>query len=195
MNTGQGQIAIDADGLSFNNERRHPGGLSALLFGPRRRSAKRWQASRSSAGARGPRRLASMASASAAQPESRAIGAGLVGARALAYRRVYRGARVQAGAVALRRTPAQARLPALLVARTGSRGARQICDDEHQHHRREHAGDPGRCALSAAPSSHKRRPPVLMALQMGSAALAMTAAAVKRQRCNCATAPPWWISP
>ena len=62
-----------------------------MLFGPRRRSAKRWQASRSSAGERGPPRQTSMASASAAQPESRTVGTGLTGARALAYRQGYKG--------------------------------------------------------------------------------------------------------
>jgi hypothetical protein len=52
----------------------------------------------------------------------------------------------------------------------------------------------GGCARSATSSSHKRRAPVLVALT-GSAALAKTAAGVKRQRCSCAIAPPWWISP
>jgi hypothetical protein len=142
-----------------------------------------------------------MASASAAQPDSRAIGTGLSGAPALAYRQGYRGARMRAGAVALSRTHPNDRpqMPASRDARIRSthpgHRARQLCDDEHRHHQREHAGDPGRCALSGGPSSRKRRPPVLVALPTGSAALAMTAAGVKRQRCSCAIAPPWWISP
>jgi hypothetical protein len=76
----------------------------------------------SSVTACGPWMQASMASASAAQPESRTVGTGLTGARALAYRQGHRGARMRAGAAAPCRThPHKPRLLAPLLPASGRR--------------------------------------------------------------------------